>query len=67
MAKFSPKYIGKDSKFEVGKYNSSLAILYGTIYVLKDFPAQTTVSDGFIVFPLKKLSVFVNRMVWRHI
>jgi hypothetical protein len=62
LIKFSPKYIGKGSKFEVGKYNSSLAILNGTLHVLKDFPAQTTVSDGFNVFPLKKLRVFVNRM-----
>jgi hypothetical protein len=62
ITKFSSKYIGKGSKFEVGKYNSSLAILNGTLHILKDIPAQTTVSDGFIVFPLKKLRVFVNRM-----
>lgn len=60
IAKFSSKYIGKDSKLEVGKYNSSLAILNGTIHVLKDFPTQTTVSDGFSVFPLKTLRVFLN-------
>jgi hypothetical protein len=67
ILKFSSKYIGKGSKFEVGKYNSSLAILNGTLYVLKDIPAQTTVSNGFIVFSLKKLRVSVKRMVWRPI
>ncbi|XP_023708578.1 uncharacterized protein LOC111865082 [Cryptotermes secundus] len=43
IRKFSSKYIGKDSKVEVGKYNSSLAILNGTLHILKDLPPQTTV------------------------
>jgi hypothetical protein len=67
IIKFSPKYIGKDSKFEVGNYNSSLAILNGTLYILKDIPAHTTVSNGFIVLPFKKLRVSVKRLVWRPI
>jgi hypothetical protein len=55
IIKYSPKYIGKDAKFEVAKFNGSLAILNATLRALKDIPAQSTVSDHFSVLPDRKL------------